>query len=74
MKPENLKPKKQPGEMEFALSSRWHKKSPVKFFFESEPPNWLISREGARFWERQVLALEIGQTVNTDSNKITRIA
>ena len=80
MKPENLRPKVEPGEKEFAMHPVFQPKK-TTFFFENEAPNWLCKggRKGSTmdnrwFWEKHVLTLEKGKSISTDFNKITRIA
>ena len=63
------KPKK-----EFAMNSTWSGKNNPTFFFEDDPPSWLISKENNWFWEEHVLTLEKGKSVSTDFQKITRIS
>lgn len=46
----------------------------VSVFTEADPPSWLISKENLWFYEQHVLSLGIGESADTDFNKITRRA
>lgn len=53
----------------------------VKEFTEETAPDWLTSRNSVPrstmdmswFWKNHVLKLKVGQHVDTDANRITRI-
>lgn len=53
----------------------------VKYFTEETAPDWLTSCNTVKgstmdnrwFWEERVLALEVGESVQTDFSKITRL-
>jgi hypothetical protein len=47
-------------------------KGPESFSTDT-PPKWLVSREYKWFWEKHVLTLEVGGSIKTDFNKITRV-
>lgn len=57
-------------------------KGNVETFDESNAPTWLTSTNTTKgstmdhrwFWERHVLTLKVGQSVETDFNRIKRVA
>ena len=42
-------------------------------FTEHEPPWWLISKEFKWFFDSKVLTLKVGDFIDTDFRRITRI-
>ena len=67
--------------MIFELKSLTFKRDPIRTFTESTAPDWLTSANQVKgstmddswFWKDHVLTLEVGQSVETDFSKITRI-
>jgi hypothetical protein len=43
-------------------------------FLEDEPPEWLIGNEFKWFYDKYVLTLEVGKSVETDFHTITRLS
>lgn len=56
--------------------------APPSRFSEHDAPDWLTSAKTIKgstmdnrwFWERHVLTLEVGQSVETDFHRVTRVA
>lgn len=65
--------------MIFEMKNRFFKD--VKQFTEDDAPDWLTSAnqvpgstmDSSWFWKERVLKLEVGQSLDTDSQTITRI-
>lgn len=45
----------------------------IKEFDESNPPDWLIHKGFKWWWDDYILTLEVGQTRESDFQKIERI-
>lgn len=68
--------------MKFAMKHAVFKDAIPVEFFEDDAPDWLTSVntvEGSTmderwFWKDYVLTLEVGQSVDTDFQQITRVA
>ena len=45
----------------------------VDTFTESTPPRWLAHKENSWWYERHVLTLKVGESVESDFNVIKRI-
>lgn len=45
----------------------------VEYFSEMEPPWWLCGQEYLWFFEKHVLPLKVGESVDTEFRTITRI-
>jgi hypothetical protein len=59
--------------MEFEIIHLSYEKPPVKFT-EETAPGWMKSEAYFWWWEKHILTLSIGQSVETDFRRITRIA
>ena len=46
----------------------------IRRFDEDDPPKWMLTDEYQWWYDKHVLALEVGQSISTDFHKITRIA
>lgn len=63
------------------VSLFWPEDSEAKTFTENDAPKWLTSEKTVKgstmddrwFWNGHVLTLEVGQSVETDFHKITRL-
>lgn len=63
--------------MKFKMTSRFFGHLPgakPEVFTEKNPPWWLVSREFKWWWDTQVKKIQVGQVVETDFQKIERIA
>lgn len=67
--------------MRFSMQHSVFTESPPVEFDESDAPDWLTGRStilGSTadmrwFWQKHVLTLEVGQSIDTDFQTITRI-
>jgi hypothetical protein len=63
------------------MKHRFFKDAPLVEFSELTAPKWLTSEkmikgstmDGRWFWNDHVLKLKVGESINTDFQKITRI-
>ena len=60
--------------MKFLIKSLFFTTQEDIEFTNENPPGWLIHKEYRWFFEKNVLTLEVGQSVDTDFNTITRIS
>jgi hypothetical protein len=66
--------------MKFKLTSLIHPRAPI-FFTDTTAPNWLTSENTIKgstmdmrwFWNDYVLTLQVGKSIDTDFNIITRV-
>lgn len=61
----------------FKMTSRFFSHLPgaePKVFDETDPPWWLVSKEFKWWWDKHALALDVGETIETDFQCIERIA
>jgi len=56
----------------FKMQHRVMKKT-VKEFYEDNPPKWMLSDEFKWWYDDYVLKLEVGKSIRTDFQNITRI-
>lgn len=59
--------------MKFKMTHHIFEKS-VEYFTEESPPEWLVSKEYKWFYDKHVMKLEVGDSVDTDFRNIERIA
>lgn len=58
--------------MEFEMRHLFFKESSVTVFDETNPPAWLTHRENLWWFNDHVLKLEVGQSIDSDFQQITR--
>ncbi len=58
--------------MRFSMKHLINTSGPVEFD-DNNPPDWLVHEENKWFWDRHVLNLKVGQSIDTDFQTITRI-
>lgn len=57
----------------FKLCHTVHRRKPPIEFSDTDPPDWLLGIGFRWFWEEYVSTLQVGDHVETDFHKITRI-
>lgn len=60
--------------MQFEMVSLFLRPVEPTRFTETTAPKWLCEGENAWFWKKHVLTLGVGEVIETDFQRITRVS